>query len=807
MRPTRQRLLAVLLAAVLVGSLVVASGPIALVAPFSGDAWALADEANPDSAGSQLSRAATGPTTVESPYGEATVRYDDRGVPHVEAENDRALAYAVGYVQARDRLFQLDLQRRLMRGELAEAFGPGQVESDRFHRQMDFAAAANASWEAIEDEETRAGVEAYADGVNRYMDDRPLPVEFQVGGYEPDRWTPQDTLLVGKLVSWGLTGSFADIEEATVRERVDGSGELYPDRLDHDTPIVRNGTAVTDSQASVARPAPEKADFGAIHDAVAPYEPERGIGSNSWVVSGNMTEDGTPVVANDPHLQLTVPPTWYEMHLQSPETSVRGVAFPGLPVVVIGATDEVAWGFTNVGADVLDTYTYEWVDEETYRYEGETRTVESRTETIAVSGGENRTVEVQKTVHGPLLEREGQRVAVAWLGLTGTREAEAVYDLNHADSVDDVREALRRFDLPTQNIVAADRDGETLFRITGQYPIRTVDNETVAGDRVFDGSAGHGEWAGFEPYGVSDFDGPGFAAFEEYPEVRNAPYVATANQRTTDDPPFYIARSTRYADGYRGERIYQRLDERAASGEPMNRSFHTDLQGDTYSKAAEAFLPHLTGAREEMTPEQRAAVDDLEAWDRRMDADSEAALVFRLWLDAYRNATWGPQFRANGLDESYFPADRTLETLPAESRWFDDPRTRETETRADIAARALNRTLERIDRAGYETYGDYNRLDLNHPFPLSFLDYEERAMDGSPDTVFNFRSDRSTQVGASFRMVVDGDGGVGSLPGGQSGNPLSPHYDDRLDTWAAGDTDPLPFEQRGPVVIRFEGEQ
>lgn len=805
MRPTRQRLLAVLLAVLLVGSLVAASGPIGLLAPFTGDAWALTDEANPESAGNQLTRAATGPTTVESPHGEATVRYDERGVPHIEADSDEAMAYAVGYVQARDRLFQLDLQRRLMRGELAEAFGAGQVESDRFHRQMDFAAAANASWQAIEDEDTRAGIEAYADGVNHYMDDRPLPMEFRIGGYEPDEWTPQDTLLIGKLISWTLTGSFADLEEATVRERVDGAGELYPDRLAHDTPIVRNET--TNSQASVARPAPEKADFGAIYDSVNRYEPERGIGSNSWVVSGNMTEDGTPVVANDPHLQLSVPSTWYEMHLQSPRTNVRGVAFPGLPVVVIGATDEAAWGFTNVGADVLDTYRYEWVDDETYRYEGETRTVESRTETIAVSGAKNETVEVRKTVHGPLLEREGKRVAVAWLGLTGTREAKAVYDLNHAESVDDIRNAVRRFDLPTQNIVAADREGETLFRITGQYPVRTADNETVAGDRVFNGSAGNGEWAGFEPYGISEFESEGFTDFENFTEVQNAPYVATANQRTTDDPPFYITRSSRYADGYRGERIYERLDERAASGEPMNRSFHTSLQGDTYSKAAEAFLPHLTGAREEMTPEQRAAVDDLEAWDRRMNADSEAALVFRLWLDAYRNATWGPQFRANGLDGSYFPADRTLETLPADSNWFDDPTTRATETRADIASEALNRTLDRIQREGYDSYGDYNRLDLNHPFPLSFFDYEERAMDGSPYTVFNFRSERSTQVGASFRMVVDGDGGVGSLPGGQSGNPLSPHYDDRLDTWAVGGTDPLPFEQDGPVVIRFEEER
>ena len=802
MNPSRRRLLAVVFGLLLVSSLVAASGPISLLAPFTGDAWALADEANPGSTGNAVERAVVGPTTVESPYGEATVRYDDRGVAHIDAANDEALAFAVGYVHARDRLFQLDLQRRLMRGELAEAFGPEQLESDRFHREMDFAAAADASWEAIEDDETRAGIEAYADGVNHYADARPLPMEFAVAGYEPDEWTPEDTLLVGKLVSWGLTGSFADLEEATVRERVDGAEALYPDRLDHDVPIVR--TEHDAGQEAASMPNPSAADFASIYDELEPYDAETGVGSNSWVVSGELTDDGVPVVANDPHLQLTVPPVWYEMSLSSPDTSVRGVAFPGLPVVVIGATDDVAWGFTNVGADVLDVYTYEWVDDDTYLYRGDERAVESRTETISVDGAPDETVEVRKTVHGALIEREGQRVGVAWLGMTGTREAEAVYDLNRAETVDDVRESMRRFDLPTQNIVAADRDGGTLFRITGQYPIRTVDGEAVSGDRLFDGSAGEGEWEGFEPYGVTDFETDGFAAFEAFPEVTDAPYVATANQRTTDDPPFYIARSTRYAGPYRGDRIDERLDERADAGESMDRAFHTDLQRDTYSKAAEGFLPVLVAAREEMEPRERTAVDALSGWNLRMEPDSREALVFALWLDEYREATWGPQFRNSGLDSSYYPHDWTLQGLSADSEWFDNPSTRTTETRDEIATLALERALDEIEANEYETYGDYNRLDLEHPFPFDFFDYPEREMAGAPDTVFNFRSQPDTQVGMSWRMVVDGDGGVGTLPGGQSGNPLSPHYDDRLDAWATGDTEPMAFEPRGSTVIVFE---
>ncbi|CAI49480.1 peptidase S45 family protein [Natronomonas pharaonis DSM 2160] len=808
MQQRRRPLLAVAFSVLLVASLYAASGPIGLVAPFTGDAWAGADEANPTDTGPSIERAVTGPTTVESPHGEATVRYDDQGVPHIEADSDAAMSYAAGYAQARDRLFQLDLQRRLMRGELAEAFGPEQVESDRFHRQMDFAAAAEASWEAIEDEETRTNVEAYADGVNAYADSNPLPMEFAVAGYEPDPWQPEDTLLVGKLVSWGLTGSFADLEQATVEDRLPDAASLYPDQLDHDTPVVRDdhnpmAGAGDGGDGAAASPDPEAADYEAIYDAIEPYEPDAGIGSNSWVVAGTHTDDGHPVVANDPHLELTVPPIWYEMHLQSPDTQVRGVAFPGMPVVVIGATDDVAWGFTNVGADVLDVYEYEWVDDETYRYRDTERTVESRTETINVAGAEDETVDVQRTVHGALIEREDRRVGVSWLGMTGTREAEAVYQLNQADDIDDVRAALRRFDLPTQNIVAADSE-ETLFRITGQYPVRTADGEVVAGDRIFNGSAGHGEWDGFEPYGVSDFAADGFADFERFPEVRGADYVATANQRTMNDPPFYIARSTRYADPYRGERIYERLDERAESGEPMDRAFHVDLQRDTYSERAATFLPQLLALdASQLAPREHTALSELASWDRRMEPDSEAALVFTLWLSAYREATWGPEFDAAGLDESYYPADTTLARLDSESEWFDNPSTRTTETREDIAADALSTALDRAEAEGYGTYGDYSQLELDHEFPLDFLDYDRRPMAGSPATVFNFRPDREPQAGMSWRMVVDGDGGVGTLPGGQSGNPLSTHYDDRLDPWATGGTEPMAYAPRGPVVIEF----
>jgi penicillin amidase len=814
---------------------------LTLSAPASGEAWGPAYGAN---GGSVAGTAAdlTGPREVTNPYGQATVRYDADGVPHIEASNQRALAFAVGYVQARDRLFQMDLQRRLMEGNLSAAFGSRALESDRFHRRMGFDEAANASWRRIQGTEAADGVRAYTAGVNRFIRTRPTPFEFRANDYEPTRWTPEDTLIVGKLIAWDLTGDFSDLEQRSIRrafpDRREAVAELYPDQLDHDDAIVDGAVPAPEAAASAsasrqtsasatgqadadrrgAGPAPSLVDgvdaegrqgLTELYESLRPYESEPGLGSNSWVVGGEFTADGKPIVANDPHLSLTVPPVWYEQHLEvrgEDGLNVRGVAFPGVPTVVIGANEEIAWGFTNVGADQVDLYRYDRPSENTYRYEGETREFQTHNETIPVKDGRDRTVRIRRTVHGPFLSRETPRgrvgVGVSWVGLGDTRESLAIFRLNGAESLDEVRGVMRRFDSPTQNVVAADiEDGGTYFRITGRYPVRQVGNRSVDGDRVFNGSAGRMEWPGFEPYGRTNWSA--FHDYDTVPELQDPGYVGTANQRTMDDPPFYIAHSPRYADPYRGERIYELLDERAASDRPITPEYVKRVQRDVHSEAAEDFVPIIQDARGRMNPEARAAADDLADWDHNMTADSRPALVYALWLDHYRNATFGDEFRSRGLDESYFPKDYTLGQLSADSRWFDDVQTERRESRAAIAARALEQALAEADSEGWETYGDYNRLDLDHPFPLAFLDYPERGMDGSPYTVNNFRAQRSTQAGSSWRMVVAAGESYGVIPGGQSANPYSPHYHSQLDEWAAGEYKPMPRESSGGRELVF----
>ena len=827
MDTTRRALVAAIVGGGAVGgSLSPVRGYLDRFAPYSGSAW----------------RDATDRTNrrVESPYGPATVRYDDHGTAHVEtgeanhasdrassaergsanhssgqrpredgesreetdSSGERALYFAVGYAQAADRLFQMDLQRRVMRGELAEVVGERALDSDEFHVRMDFAGGAEANLELLEGTPTGEAVEAFCEGVNACREQEALPLEFGLLEYEPDPWTPADTMLMEQQISWGLTGSFWTLRRERLaselgEETVD---ELYPFRLDHDVPIIRADGA--DDGASGAqnrenrRTVSPSGEFegGELLDWLADFESPPGVGSNSWVVSGDRTASGKPIVANDPHLSLMAPPVWYEMNLRTDDVSVRGVTFPGVPFVVIGENDAGAWGFTNSGADVIDFYSYETDEsDDRYRYRGEWREFETEERTIEVSDAEDRTVTVRKTVHGPMLEREGQRVGVSWTGHTATRTSEAIHEYSETAGMDDFLAATEKMDLPTQNVVYADRDGNTLFYVTGKIPSRTIGNEEVWGTRVFDGSAGEAEWEGFEPFGVSSWEG--FVPFDEKPHVLNPDYLGTANQRVEDDPDHYVGEQ--YATPYRGQRLYELLDERAESEKPMDPQFMRRMQRDAKSARAEQVVDELVAAAEGEDGLGDAAAT-LRKWDARMVRDSRAALVFLKWFEQFRDETFGDEFDAADLDAEDYPNDWVLATLPADSRWFGD------EGREAVMVRALRAALDEIEEGA--TYGDYNTTAaITHPFDQSFLNYPAYPTDGSAYTLNNYR--KESAVGSSWRQVcpmADREQSVCVLPGGNSGEYFSDHYDDQLRLWADGKYKSMSREIRGETAIEFE---
>ncbi|WP_423995252.1 penicillin acylase family protein [Halorubrum trapanicum] len=774
-------------------------------APISGEAWDAADRSVPE--------------TVESPYGAASVSRDEFGVPQIEADAEPAAYFAVGYCQAFDRLFAMDLQRRAMRGRLSEVVGEATLDSDEFNVAMGFSDAAEATWEVVA--ETRAGplVEAFADGVNAATEDLPLPLEFELIGYEPEPWTPVDSMLMEKQISWTLTGSFSELRRALVADRLgaERAETLFPKRYDHDETILDGTeTRLGEARESV-RPAGERASSGRRSGSVAPADPAltdwlsgfespTGVGSNSWVVSGEHTESGVPIVAYDPHLSLQAPPLWYEQSVETPERSVRGATFSGVPFVIAGANDRGTWSFTNLGADVLDCYTYEIDDGgDRYRYDGEWRSFElDERETIPVAGGEDRELRVRRTVHGPLIEREGQRVGVAWTGHTATRTTVAIEAYGRSQGIDDLLEATRDFDLPTQNLVYADADGRTLYYATGRLPIRRTDGEVVAGDRVFDGSEGEGEWRGFEPFGESSWDG--FVPFEEKPHAIDPDALSTANQRPIDDPIHYVG--VDYAPPYRGERIAERLDDAvdgsdAEADDATDPDFHHALQSDVRDGRAPELVPELVAAVRDLPDPAVSLVDvadALDEWDYRMARDSRAALVFARYLPHFRERVFRPAFSDADLGETYYPSDWTLARLPDDDPLFDG------RSRGDLAVAALRDALDEIDEAGWEMYGDYNTTRaMSHPVggEAPFLNYEELPADGSPATVKNYRVESA--VGSSWRMVVrPGTDATAVLPGGNSGDYFSEHYDDQLRRWLDNDQRPMPLGDDGEPVVRFE---
>ncbi|WP_227131256.1 penicillin acylase family protein [Halorubellus salinus] len=773
---------------------------------------------------------------VDSPYGDATVRYDDHGVPHVSASDERAAYYAVGYVQASDRLFEMDLLRRVMRGELSAVFGEVAVDSDRFNRQMDFARAAEVTWDAAKDGPAAPASEAFVDGVNAYREDADRPVEFELLDYDADPWTPVDSILAQKQISWGLTGSFATLRRAAVADAFDRetAETLYPlpDADNHDSPILRPGdrepnppggeSATVSGRASATSRSrrPTGAGTGKRVDPdlvswLEGFESEDGVGSNSWVVHGEYTASGQPVVANDPHLDLRVPPVWYEQHVVvDGERDVRGVTFPGVPFVIIGRSDTGAWGFTNAGYDVIDFYTYETRNGGSeYRYGDEFREFQTREETIPVADGEDETVEVTKSVHGAVLSRRSDgdalsgtdgRVGVQWTGLSAARTIESIYDIGRSAGVDDVLDALPKFDEPTQNFVYADRDGRTLYYTTGTVPVRRTDGDPVAATRPFDGSAREGEWRGFEPYGETDWAAADTIPFEEMPHSVDPGYLATANQRVTDDPPAHLSEG--YASPFRGARIYERLDERAGSGEAMTPAFLRDVQLDAVDRRVDHLRPLLEDARGEVSGAVREELDAVLAWDGEMTTARREPLVFAFWARELGERVFERRFEDADLDVGT-PNDWVLGNLPEDSEWFV-PADGSDPDRGAVAAAALADALDAIDEAGHETYGDYNRTALTHPFEREFLNYPAYPTDGSPTAVNNFR--RESMVGSSWRQVVpvgdDGSDAMAVLPGGNDGDPLSANYADQLDDWAAGRFREFGLDAPDGVDVRFTGD-
>lgn len=676
----------------------------------------------------------------------ATVDFDEIGIPHITAESIEDAIFLQGFITAQDRMFQMDLSRRQAAGELAEVFGVVALHSDRRARQLRMRQLADQHAERL-DPENRILFAAYARGVNHYLETNRnrLPVEFTLAGYEPRAWTIADSVLLGIELFRILTTSW---DNEILKQQFSSMGDE------------------------------EKARelFPTLTGASPP------VGSNAWVLSGAKTKSGNPILANDPHLPFTAPSIWYLAHLKAEDLDVIGVTSPGLPGVILGHNQKIAWGATNLGFDVQDLYA-ERLDPSTgvYASKGTVRQAQRDRAWIQVKGAKPVQMDTWVTHHGPVVAAAEQlQLALRWVAAEDDGFGFPFLELNRADDWEQFRLALERFSGPAQNFVFADVEGNTGYQAAGRLPARVHDGSLPA-----DGVSGQSEWNGYIP-------------FEEMPSLFNpgSGLIVTANQNPFPaDFPYRI--SGGFASPYRAARIRELLEARQDwTPEQM-----AEVQRDIYSAALHYLAGEAVAAYEKRGVESElvsAAVELLRDWDGEMDASESAPLVATLLFQHLRKGiadNAAPGAGANYGDEM---APQVVERLLRErpENWFDDydPLL----LRSLLDALDEGKRLQGDDVSEWK-YGEYNRLALAHPvvsrLPVvgRYFRFPARRMSGSRTTVKQTTRD----VGASMRAVYapdDWDESRIVILTGQGGHALDSHQGDQWDTYWEGGSYPLQYE-------------
>jgi penicillin amidase len=605
---------------------------------------------------------------------------DGWGVPHIYAQNEHDLFFAQGYVHAQDRLWQMEFNRRVGSGTLSAALGEATLDTDLFLRTIGLRRAAEKDWARIDDD-TRAILEAYAEGVNAYVEahrDR-LPLEFTLLGVDPAPWTPIDVLAWGKVMSYDLGGNY--YYELLRARIIAESGQETAQQL---LPPYADGAPVIIPPEARSYAWLRGARFDGL-DALAAVMGDPGLdwGSNNWVIHGSRTATGMPLLADDTHLGLNMPSIWYENGLHGGRFDSVGFSFPGVPMVIIGHNDRIAWGVTNLPADVQDFYIEKLSDAPQptqYEFEGQWRDLQIVHETIEVKDGDPVTLEVRLTHHGPIMNdvigdlKDAEPMALQWTALEGTRIFKAVALINLATDWNEFRQALSYWDVPSQNFVYADVDGNIGYQSPGKIPVRAPGHQGLV---PVPGWTGEYEWQGFIP-------------FDELPNVFNPPagFIATANNKVVpDDYPHHLAHE--WSAPYRAQRITDLL----AADDSVTLEELQALHAQTYSLPAKALRPYLLAFEPEDDLQARALAQ-VEAWDLYNEADRPGASVYQVWYWFLVQNTLRDEL-GDDLMEDYLGYASTHVPMMVElmaqtdSPWFDDVTTPQLETRDDVARRSL----------------------------------------------------------------------------------------------------------------------
>jgi penicillin amidase len=766
-----------------------------------------------------------------------TVRRDAHGVPHIEAATQEDLFIAQGYVTAQDRLWQMDASRRAANGDLAEILGPSLVKNDKMQRVLQIRLTAQRVYNRMSTADS-AHLDDYARGVNLYIAQcersNTLPPEFRLLGYRPEPWTGVDSLSVGLMMVETLDSRITTkLSRAHVEAKLNDPqlvADLYPvgswrDRpptgikVDLSAPQPQLSPSKKDDEDndenSNARlsPAPAPSPSAAKHDLASMLAvPGKdncdscAFGSNNWVVAGSRTASGKPLLSNDMHLTLRVPDTWYVADLSAPGFHAAGVTLPGLPFIVAGHNERVAWGFTALYADVQDLYTEKLDGKGDYEgFDAQWHPLDVDRETIHVRGGPDVVVNVESTAHGPLLDplldAGDPPIALKWTLYDPLLNAIPLYEMNTASNWREFSAALAQWSWPTQNLVYSDDQGHIAYHAVGKVPIRCM------GKGLFDMPLPHDtmdlryEWGGHFTQG--GWNPEVYIPFDQLPNALDPPsgFLATANSRVTTEKSSYPITAD-WADPYRIERIYKSLDGRDQLTPADMLAVQTDIYSEVDQEMGHRFayaIDHTPGSEGNGDPELRKAADLMRSWDGRLTSDSAAASLvtrtrFALW-PMILEPKLGKLVSDYHWSESNFAEEEIV--MHAKPAWLP----REYKNWDALLTAAVRKGISSGNAPGNLddwTYGSWHVVDIEHPL-AAFLPLIGRVAGTGPQP----QSGDGTTVkqvgrtlGPSQRFTMDWsniDGSTENIVMGESGNPLSPYFRDQWNDWYGGTTFALPF--------------
>ncbi|MEM7659488.1 MAG: penicillin acylase family protein [Bacteroidota bacterium] len=728
------------------------------------------------------------PTQLDFPELTAPVEivFDERQVPHVFAQNDQDLYFAQGYLVAKDRLWQMEFQTLAAAGRLSEVVGRGDndviLNLDRQNRRKGLAFGAERSFTKVQaDDLTMKALEAYTAGVNAYIESlspADLPLEYKLLNYQPEPWEPFKAALLQKYMANTLAARADDIEHTHAlriwgKERFD---ILYPEFPKGDIPIIPDQDSWRPKRVGY-RYLPVDPSIPAVPenyhpDSLLPGPSPRDLiqndelnGSNNWAVSGQKSANGRPMLANDPHLGLSLPSIWYEMQLSSPSHNVYGVTLAGSPGITIGFNDSIAWGVTNAGQDVMDFFATEFRDDrrKEYRYDDQWLPIKERIETINIRGEAPYLDTVLYTHIGPVIfdKNYGNQpvpLSMRWMAHEPSNELLTFLQLNRARNYDDYVKALESYVCPAQNFVFASASGDIAIWQHGRY----VKKWEGQGKFILDGSRKDHMWGDFLDQ-------------ENSPHVRNPEqgYVASANQHPTSDLyPYYY---TGGFEDFRGKRINQLL----SSKDTFDVADMKAYQLDTYGVWAAEILDLMLGDLDTtvFSPTDRQAVQYLKDWDYHYDIEKIAPTMFQLWWQELNTAIWQDELAVAGVPLEYPDWSTTIRILQDSVAFSFYQKVGDTAkiTRPFLVNRTFHKVLGQLQNEYPEmsnwTWGNWKQTKIRHVIP--FLEPFARA--GLPTDGFrHILNATGATHGPSWRMVVSLGPTIeayGVYPGGQSGNP------------------------------------